>query len=307
MEREARRSVQPSVKAAADEVRRRLGPAVVAVLFYGSCLRTGEDAGRVIDLYVLVADYRSAYPRLLPALLNALLPPNVYHLEVDCGERTARAKYAVVSLKRFLRDASRGAGQPDIWGRFAQPTALVYASDEKTERAVIGALADAVETLVAETAPLMPVEFTPREFWTRAFSENYRSELRAERPTRADELYAAFAERYDGLSRLILGAATPEGDSRPQETSPRLRLSPSPIARWRARLLWRKRRFLGKPLSVLRLAKAAFTFDEGADYILWKIEEHSGVRVSLTPWQKRHPLLTASLLFWRLYRRGAFH
>jgi hypothetical protein len=41
-------------------------------------------------------------------------------------------------------------------------------------------------------------------------------------------------------------------------------------------------------------------------YILWKIERHSGVKATATPWQRRHPLLAAPGLAWRLYRRGAF-
>ena len=41
-------------------------------------------------------------------------------------------------------------------------------------------------------------------------------------------------------------------------------------------------------------------------YILWKIERHSGVRVEVTPRQRRHPFIFALPLFWRLYRQGAF-
>jgi hypothetical protein len=57
---------------------------------------------------------------------------------------------------------------------------------------------------------------------------------------------------------------------------------------------------------LLRLAKGAFTFVGGVDYLLWKIERHSGVKTTVTAWQRRHPLLAAPGLAWRLYRRGAF-
>ena len=57
---------------------------------------------------------------------------------------------------------------------------------------------------------------------------------------------------------------------------------------------------------MLRLVKAASTFTGGPDYLAWKIERHSGVKVELTPWQRRHPILAAPGMFWRLYRRGAF-
>jgi O-acetylhomoserine/O-acetylserine sulfhydrylase-like pyridoxal-dependent enzyme len=65
------------------------------------------------------------------------------------------------------------------------------------------------------------------------------------------------------------------------------------------------RRACGKALNALRLAKAAFTFEGGADYIAWKIERHSGVALELADWHRRHPLLAAPALLWRLRRRGA--
>ena len=62
----------------------------------------------------------------------------------------------------------------------------------------------------------------------------------------------------------------------------------------------------GKILSILRLMKAAYTFQGGADYLIWKIERHSGVKVELTPAQRKHPIWAGITTFWRLYRQGAF-
>ncbi|MCC2659180.1 MAG: hypothetical protein K0Q76_4288, partial [Panacagrimonas sp.] len=61
---------------------------------------------------------------------------------------------------------------------------------------------------------------------------------------------------------------------------------------------------LGKPLNVLRLLKAACTFDGAADYAAWKVERHSGVKLELSPWQRRHPLLAAPVVYLRLRRQG---
>lgn len=72
-----------------------------------------------------------------------------------------------------------------------------------------------------------------------------------------------------------------------------------------ARTGWAKRRFAGKLLSVLRLAKAAFTFAGGADYIAWKINRHAGTSIELKPWQRRHPLLAGLSLLPRLLKSGA--
>jgi hypothetical protein len=54
------------------------------------------------------------------------------------------------------------------------------------------------------------------------------------------------------------------------------------------------------------LLKATLTFEGGVDYILWKIERHSGVTVEIEPGLKRRPLLAMWVLSWRLYRKGGF-
>jgi hypothetical protein len=68
---------------------------------------------------------------------------------------------------------------------------------------------------------------------------------------------------------------------------------------------WAWRRIEGKALSVLRLAKASFTFAGGAEYIAWKINRHAGTSIELKPWQRRHPLLAGLSLLPRLLKGGA--
>ena len=55
---------------------------------------------------------------------------------------------------------------------------------------------------------------------------------------------------------------------------------------------------------MLRLIKASFTFAGGADYIAWKISRHAGVPVEFSAWERRHPILAAPLVLWRLTRQG---
>ena len=64
-------------RALAEAVRRRHDPAGLGVLFYGSCLRSGEDRDHVADLYLIVERYAAAYRNPLLALANRVLPPNV--------------------------------------------------------------------------------------------------------------------------------------------------------------------------------------------------------------------------------------
>ncbi len=279
----------PAIIAVAEAARRRHGAAIVAVLLYGSCLRERRVEGRIVDLYLLADRYDRLHRSRIARALNALLPPNVYYVEASWEGRTVAAKYAIVTLDQFERLVAPKTLQPYFWARFAQPSVILWAADEGVRQRVAAALATALCTMVGATLPLLPATFTPAELWSRAFAETYRTELRAERGDQALRLYRAAADRYDRATLLL---------SRDHAASP--------AERRRAALRWRRRRMVGKTLSVLRLIKASFTFEDGAAYLMWKIRRHSGVEIELTPWQRRHPVLASSVLAWRLYRAGGF-
>src|ERR687895_558961 len=94
---ELARPVDPRVSAMAAAIARRYGPAARAVLFYGSCLRQRELDGLMLDFYLIVSDYRSAYDKRWLAIANRLIPPNVFLFEKD----GLAAKYAVLSEADF--------------------------------------------------------------------------------------------------------------------------------------------------------------------------------------------------------------
>jgi hypothetical protein len=285
---ETARPCPAEVYALAEAARARHGDAVVAVLFYGSGLREGGIAGKLVDLYLVAESYRALGGSRLLRWLNRLLPPNVYYMALPGSDARVHAKYALVSLGHLERLVSPETENPYFWARFAQPTAIVWARDAAVRDRLVRAFAQAAATMVRETLPLLPPGAGERAVWVRAFAETYRTELRAEPAARGAELYERNPTRYDRIALLVRATA-----------------GTLPDARAAARR-WRRRRVAGKLLSVLRLVKAAFTFEDGADYLAWKIERHSGVRVALTPWQRRHPLLAAPALFWRLYRARAF-
>ncbi len=89
--------LQPAPTAAVrltDEILRRHGSAVAAVLFYGSCLRRRTSEG-VLDFYVLVDTYRDAYHSHLLAWANAALPPNVFYLQIEAETNGQQNKWPV--------------------------------------------------------------------------------------------------------------------------------------------------------------------------------------------------------------------
>ena len=263
---------------------------VAAVLFYGSCLRHGDEDGKIADLYLIVDSYRRAYRSPIAAVFNWLLPPNVSYIETDNAGTIIRAKYAVITLRDFERGATGRWLHPYIWARFAQPCRLAYWRDDTGRDRVLAALAGAHHSLAREVGPLIDDDIGSPEFWVRGFEETYRTELRAEPPGRAAELVEAGPQRYRRIGELLRAGSQIQNRA----------------GRFRANVKWAVRRPLGKFLSVARLIKAAFTFEDGGTYILWKIERHSGVSVRPSPWQRRHPILAATSLAWRLYRKGAF-
>ena len=286
-------------------LRDRYGDAVVAILLYGSCLRTGDDEG-VLDLYVLVDRYRTIYTNPILAVLNTLLPPNVFYLETSLHGRTVRTKYAVLSLAAFVRATSQRTFESYFWARFAQPCALLYAARPAIADQVSTAMAAAVVTLVRRSMPLVPERFRLTDLWNTALTETYRVELRAERPGVSGKLYTAATDRYARVTQLALSRlpypATFETIVNEMWIAARI---PS-RERWVTRHLWRLRRVQGKVLSLLRILRNALTFDSGVDYIMWKIERHSGVKADPTWREKRFRLLALGREVWRLYRKRAF-
>ena len=305
LRREVGRPVAAPVCALSALIRERHGPALQAVLLYGSITRdVGVEEG-IVDLLAIVDGYRSAFERKTHAVLNWLLPPNVFYIEAEHEGVAVRSKYAVVSLADFRRYTAPRTFQGYFWARFAQPCRLVYSRDAAATDAVVELLAQAARTFLRRAAVLLPPPFTAGEIWRAGLGASYRTELRAERSGVADRLVAANAAHYEELTRGL----APEMDWPVVETAGAAsRYTPalSGIRRFSGRVGWRLRRVQGKFLNFLRLVKGLFTFDGAVDYIAWKIERHSGVKVEISPFARRHPLLGGWKTLWKLWRKGAF-
>ena len=289
-----------SIVALGEALRGRFGSHALAVLFYGSCRRANDDANGIVDLYVLVDDYRAAYGRALPAFFNWMLAPNVYYLETPVAGRAARAKCAVVSLDVFERGTARWF-HSYLWGRFAQPSGLLYAADASVRARVVRAIGQAVTTFASRVLPALPTEFDAEALWTKGLLLTYSVELRSESKERVRALYANSATEFRTLTEALArernwDPAAPGRYRNPSSKSDR-------AASVRG---WALRRMQGKVLSFARLLKASFTFDGGLPYLVWKIERHSGVKVEITPFMRRFPRLGAIGAMWRTWRRGGF-
>lgn len=294
------------VRALADELLQRYGDSAQAILFYGSCLRTGDDSEGLVDMYLLVDSYSSTYRGRVQPLLNKLLPPNVFYLELPFEGRVVRAKYAILSVRDFRCGTSMRWFHSYLWGRFAQPAGLIYSRNHQVVEQVHAALAQAVITFITRILPQVSEEFTARELWQKGLLLSYRAELRAEQAQNLVHIFDATAEYYEQLTQAAMPLVPLAVEPITSATPIYYRALIPARVRHNGRLAWGLRTLQGKVLSVLRLLKGLSTFTGGPDYILWKIERHTGVRESLTPRLRRHPLLAACVLSWRLYRKGGF-
>jgi hypothetical protein len=290
--------VDPRVARMAAAIAAEYGEAARAVLFYGSCLRTTDLDGQMLDFYLIVSSYRQAYGRSWLASANRLIPPNVFPFEHE----GLAAKYAVLSEADFRRLNSPGPLSVSVWARFAQPSRLVWQSEEAAKERCVAAVARAAPTLLAAARPMLAEDrlADPLILWRTAFALTYSAELRAERQERAASVVEFDPERYRRFTGPAVAAA---GIG---HFNGELHLRPVAAGeRRRAEHLWARRRRAGKALSLVRLAKASGTFAGGVDYLAWKINRHAGTDIRLAPWQRRWPLLGAITLLPRLLKRGA--
>jgi hypothetical protein len=282
---ELAKPVDAQVARMAAAIAARYGDASRAVLFYGSCLRQRELAGLMLDFYLIVSDYRSAYGRGWLAFANRLIPPNVFPFEHE----GLAAKYAVLSEADFARECGIRARSTSVWARFAQPSRLVWTSDEAARSRTVASVAQAAPTLFALTRPMMAAQREePLAVFRAGFALTYSAELRAERKARPEAIVEADRDYYEQVGAAVLAAA------------PALQVAAASAAR-----AWRRRRIKGKALTLVRLAKASTTFAGGIDYLAWKINRHAGTAIEVKPWQRRWPLVAAITLLPRLLRRGA--
>ncbi len=280
---------------------------IQAILFYGSCLRSDSEIEGIVDLYVIVDRYASIYKNSTwLTFANTLLPPNVFYIEVPYKKQKIRSKYAVLSVKDFEKSTSTRWFHSYFWARFAQPTKVLFVATPAIHTRIYAALAQAIMTFTARTIHRTTTTFDALDMWETGLSLTYQAELRTERSGRIQQLIAASQDYYQQTGDIALSELSVPIIMTDSTKPQRYTTQHAARERFFSPGVWLVRRLQGKLLSILRLIKGLFTFDGGVDYILWKIERHSGVKIELTPTQRKHPLLASPGVFWKLYRKGAF-
>jgi hypothetical protein len=265
------KDVHPAIKMLAAHILKQHS-GVHAVIAYGSALRDSNPENTLVDFYVLTETIAGVSHNPVSRFLCGVVPPNVYYVE----HQNYRAKYAVLPMELLSQKVSGKTANPYFWARFCQPMRLVFSQDDIARKRMVQILEKAALTAYSEARRLASRESAEKQ-WTMLFRETYQTELRPEDASRADAIVAAQKDHFEMVSKLATVVETSE-------------------------ISWPTRHKLGKILSVLRLVKAAFTFQGGADYAAWKIKRHSGVQIEVKPWHRKHPLLASIVLLPKLLK-----
>ena len=223
-----------------------------------------------------------------------MLAPNVYNMTVLQGEETIATKYATVSAEVFEKSICHDF-HPYFWARFAQPSEILYARNEHIRTELAELFNIATKRLITNVLPLLPKAFSINELWEKAFELTYRCELRSE----SENTPKILAENMHQISNFLAKDCGLEFSDdviyRAGNDSSRS-----------TKIFWIFRTLVGKSLSALRLFKALFTFENPLDYLVWKIERHTGIRETPTDLQRKYPILFSWTLLWKIFKRGGF-
>ncbi len=309
--------------------REHYGPALIAVIAYGSRLSgTTASATSIHDFYVVCSGYRAFYgrERALHATLNQVLPPNIYELAFDdAALGRLQCKYCVISLADLERETGSGARDLYHLGRFSKRMGIAHAADAGALGRLVEVFLGATERMAEIAVPRLgpggggggggggdggdggdgggDSPFTVERFSKELLGLSYLADRRIESPDKVDKLYASEAAHYAHLHGLLLERFAALGRVGVVATGAGTYECRLP-ADARRRLVARGERMLKRSRlrGQLRWPKYLLTFENWVDYMLDKIARAKGVEIRLTEAERRHPLLAAARYYWRLSR-----
>lgn len=289
------------------------GPGMRAVLLFGSRLvGTAPSPHSAYDFVLVVDAYRAFYERLRASVghrksaatltrLAHVLPPNI--LAVDPGLPGGEiAKVMVFTAADFARALADDAPDNFLRGRLVQRVAVLGVRDPGVAEEVEGHLAGARRGVLRWVAPSLPERFTAAQLAHRMLEVSYGGEVRPEAKGRVQAVFDAqrgfLEEMYWGVLRELerQGVVLRAGED-PRDGAPTWRLTRRPGAWERTRVsaffAWSKVR------ATTRWAKHVATFDDWLTYLQRKVERRTGVRVEVTPLERRFALV---LLWPKVFR-----
>jgi hypothetical protein len=302
-------SLGTDVTAAASDLARLGGDAVLGIIFFGS-RRSGAaraDSFSAHDFFVIVRAYLPFYralrergaihrgPMLMSMVSHILAPSQIsLHLASEGGQ-PFHAKCSIIDLQTLERETSSHRRDHFCIGRLFQPSDVVYAVEPKVVEDLLRALVSAQVETYHWVRPWLESPFDVEGYCRTLLRVSLSQEIRPEPDGRAHALLAAqraeLVPVYERLLADLVAAgelvAGSEGFAlvRPVGVGERLRLK---AYFWQSLVR-----------ATVRWLKHVVTFEGWLDYIVRKVRRHAGTDIELSPRERRLPLL---FLWPRLFR-----
>jgi len=296
--------VRPSVGsdpavALATRIAAAFGSTTAAVIHYGSHAHgSGAEAGSAWDFIVVLDAAAPGYqalarsdaarvPARLATLLHRMLPPNVVALRPPGLPGDPLAKCAVVTSAELARGCSEQARDHFLLGRLFQDVRLMWTRDAAARTTAEDAIASTRARTFAWVRTQLPERFDALILLRTLLEVSYAGEVRPESGDRIGTLVAAQRDTLLPILQDLLDSLAARGELAREGAMLRDAHPPDDAARRR----WRRYFLVSKIRNTLRWPKYALLYDGWLDYVLLKIERRSGVRVELTPLERRWPFV----------------
>ncbi len=269
------------------------------ILLFGSRLvQASPDRFSAYDLVLVVENYRGFYdalaraglsrrPPALQAALSHLLAPNVIAFAPEGWDDGPVAKTMVIEPATVVCALSRRAPDHFMKGRLVQRVALLHARDRAASDWITGLVAGARHDILRWVGPFLGESFTPDEAALRMLQVSYRGEVRPESTDRVLDMFESQRPFLPDLLAMVLADAADAGELTRAGQSYQFVRPPSSLECWSVQFYFT----CSKIRATARWLKHVVTFDNWLDYIARKVERRMGMRVEITPWERRLPYL----------------
>jgi predicted nucleotidyltransferase len=255
---------------------RTYGDAVCCILFYGSCLRNGNVYDGIVDFYVIVNSYCKAYKNRFFTLLNSILPPNVFYIEVaNLDGKTLRAKYSIFSLKHIKKMTTLSSFNPYLWARLVQPVRIVFTKDEDAKEIIEQSILKSATTFLTKVLPCLPTKIDSKTLWDKAFLLTYKTEIRPENKNTVVNIYKSNPIYFDNILMSTIKILSYPINIKKSDSDFYLEVHITKRIRIFYYITWFIRIIEGKILTFLRLIKSLFTFKGALSYGYYKLSKHT--------------------------------
>ncbi len=285
-----------------DWFKKRFGRNLLAVIFFGSCLsEKTKSATSFKDFIVVVDKYRGTGLNPFAWLSHWILPPDLFHLELEGSGKKRECKYYLVSLAQLVQAVGEKAKDLYLMGRLSKRIALIYFRGEKEREEILLVQARAMER-ASELSLALLEEFDLEGFIKAILRLSYLAETRLEDERKVESLYQAHQEFYQAVYGVVLDSLVERGwVERKEEGRYKVRNSPLTRQELEEFLVKSRKRFKA------RWPKMILTVDNWLEQLLGKLERTYGIKLEIPAWERPIILITGWRHYFRFKREGKIH